>query len=392
MESTNRRRRRQKGYPCNALRLLIRLWGIITSTGKNPKPKHFSTCTFHIHIHICVSSYNLCALYGTDIIAEMFTFIRYFHLLCARFIFFFSSILFFCSLGFFVLCCFVSLLMFLFQCLFCSFCLPLWRVRVFFFCLRCVHVFCSLLTTYSLYLFASQYCFPHDDSNICQVCISHLHRTEILIKQLFKFERFNCERVSRERLRERKAAKERESLIVNCMWKWLVGWLVGWCEYLHLSFSHHKIHTETPAAKWLQNESNRAKAWSLMFECTTFCRWINVQIEQMNGEISKGPNRSMLTGKKPTTTTPEHEPENFYELTRFPWVFDNSTKSSQHHSTRRVLSNVTLTREQKKNAKCKQAWFQRFSRDKSIEDMFQMGYGEKNNYPAIQRFICSTNF
>ncbi|XP_031618334.1 uncharacterized protein LOC116337699 [Contarinia nasturtii] len=32
MESTNRRRRRQKGYPCNALRLLIRLWGIITST------------------------------------------------------------------------------------------------------------------------------------------------------------------------------------------------------------------------------------------------------------------------------------------------------------------------------------------------------------------------
>lgn len=46
----------------------------------------------------------------------------------------------------------------------------------------------------------------------------------------------------------------------------------------------------------------------------------------------------------------------------------------------------------KKNAKCKQAWFQRFSRDKSIEDMFQMGYGEKNNYPAIQRFICSTNF
>lgn len=217
-----------------------------------------------------------------------------------------------------------------------------------FFCLRCVHVFCSLLTTYSLYLFASQYCFPHDDSNICQVCISHLHRTEILIKQLFKFERFNWERVSRERLRERKAAKERESLIVNCMWKWLVGWLVGWCEYLHLSFSHHKIHTETPAAKWLQNESNRAKAWSLMFECTTFCRWINVQIEQMNGEISKGPNRSMLTGKKPTTTTPEHEPENFYELTRFPWVFDNSTKSSQHHSTRRVLSNVTLTREQKK--------------------------------------------
>lgn len=115
MESTNRRRRRQKGYPCNALRLLIRLWGIITSTGKNPKPKHFSTCTFHIHIHICLSSYNLCALYGTDIIAEMFTFIRYFHLLCARIIFFFSSFLFFCSLGFFVLCCFVSLLMFLFQ-------------------------------------------------------------------------------------------------------------------------------------------------------------------------------------------------------------------------------------------------------------------------------------
>lgn len=34
MESTNRRRRRQKGYPCNALRLLIRIWGIITSTGK----------------------------------------------------------------------------------------------------------------------------------------------------------------------------------------------------------------------------------------------------------------------------------------------------------------------------------------------------------------------
>lgn len=144
MESTNRRRRRQKGYPCNALRLLIRLWGIITSTGKNPKPKHFSTCTFHIHIHICVSSYNLCALYGTDIIAEMFTFIRYFHLLCARFIFFFSSILFFCSLGFFVLCCFVSLLMFLFQCLFCSFCLPLWRVRVFFF--ACAVCMCFVLS------------------------------------------------------------------------------------------------------------------------------------------------------------------------------------------------------------------------------------------------------
>lgn len=40
MESTNRRRRRQKGYPCNALRLLIRLWGIITSIGKMLNPNH----------------------------------------------------------------------------------------------------------------------------------------------------------------------------------------------------------------------------------------------------------------------------------------------------------------------------------------------------------------
>lgn len=33
MESTNRRRR-QKSYPCNGLRPLIRLWGIVTSIGK----------------------------------------------------------------------------------------------------------------------------------------------------------------------------------------------------------------------------------------------------------------------------------------------------------------------------------------------------------------------
>lgn len=255
MESTNRRRRRQKGYPCNALRLLIRLWGIITSTGKNPKPKHFSTCTFHIHIHICVSSYNLCALYGTDIIAEMFTFIRYFHLLCARFIFFFSSILFLCSLGFFVSCCFVSLLMFLFQCLFCSLCLPLWRVRVFFFCLRCVHVFCSLLTTYSLYLLASQYCFPHDDSNICQVCISHLHRTEILIKQLFKFERFNCERVSRERLREKEREFDRELYVK--MVSGLVGWLMRIFTFeIFASQNSHRNTSSQMIAEWIKSSKS----------------------------------------------------------------------------------------------------------------------------------------
>lgn len=52
MESTNRRRRRQKGYPCNALRLLIRLWGIITSIGKKktlntfPTNKHKRSCIY----------------------------------------------------------------------------------------------------------------------------------------------------------------------------------------------------------------------------------------------------------------------------------------------------------------------------------------------------------
>lgn len=34
MESTNRRRR-QKSYPCNGLRPIIRLWGIVTSIGKH---------------------------------------------------------------------------------------------------------------------------------------------------------------------------------------------------------------------------------------------------------------------------------------------------------------------------------------------------------------------
>lgn len=38
MESTNRRRR-QKSYPCNGLRPIIRLWGIVTSIGKHWKER-----------------------------------------------------------------------------------------------------------------------------------------------------------------------------------------------------------------------------------------------------------------------------------------------------------------------------------------------------------------
>lgn len=102
MESTNRRRRRQKGYPCNALRLLIRLWGIITSTGKKSKskPTEFQNFTFNFRcvrclfrrimksIHSTYKSYNIDEI---DIILVCLQFIRYililfsFSFFCFRF-------------------------------------------------------------------------------------------------------------------------------------------------------------------------------------------------------------------------------------------------------------------------------------------------------------------
>lgn len=92
MESTNRRRRRQKGYPCNALRLLIRLWGIITSIGKN------KIDTFNVS-HCCVS---------LNLSMKSALFRKCLHL---SDIFIFALILFVCTVSFCLSCVFCNLVM-----------------------------------------------------------------------------------------------------------------------------------------------------------------------------------------------------------------------------------------------------------------------------------------
>lgn len=101
MESTNRRRRRQKGYPCNALRLLIRLWGIITSIGKNQNESIFDVfsllCSYHVNFshengHIiweCLHSYefSLFSFYFRLISIGCWWFIR-----CSTFVIFVACV------------------------------------------------------------------------------------------------------------------------------------------------------------------------------------------------------------------------------------------------------------------------------------------------------------
>lgn len=237
MESTNRRRRRQKGYPCNALRLLIRIWGIITSTGKifikfkQNSSSYFFSFFFFFFVRLLVSTCSVVCLYRIiylytehPIYNQIYIYMKYtlirnvyiyqrfsfcafdFALARARacvfFILFYFCFVIFCACDFssvstvfdFILLCLTILLTCLFVRLFCSCCcffahfsgLDIVISFRSFFSVSAQR--CTLFLSLSLYLplvNISVCCWPERKRWASRA------RWEILIKQLFKFWRFN---------------------------------------------------------------------------------------------------------------------------------------------------------------------------------------------------------